>query len=209
MISPDRFIPIAEETGLILPIGDWVLATALNELRHWDDAGLGRCCIAVNLSGRQFRQHLLGERIEALLAAAGLTPDRLELEITESVLMEDADAASAILGRLKRHGVRIAIDDFGTGYSSLAYLKSFPINKLKIDRSFVRDIVTDPNDAAIVSAIISMARSMGLGTIAEGVESVEQRDFLLSRGCSEIQGYLLGKPMPAAEARAMLAQQAG
>lgn len=209
MISPDRFIPIAEETGLILPIGDWVLATALNELRHWDDAGLGRCCIAVNLSGRQFRQHLLGERIEALLAAAGLTPDRLELEITESVLMEDADAASAILGRLKRHGVRIAIDDFGTGYSSLAYLKSFPINKLKIDRSFVRDIVTDPNDAAIVSAIISMARSMGLGTIAEGVESEEQRDFLLSRGCSEIQGYLLGKPMPAAEARAMLAQLAG
>ncbi len=207
MISPERFIPIAEETGLILPVGDWVLATALNELRRWDDAGLERCCIAVNLSGRQFRQHLLGERIEALLAAAGLTPERLELEITESVLMEDADAASAILGRLKRHGVRIAIDDFGTGYSSLAYLKSFPINKLKIDRSFVRDIASDPNDAAIVSAIISMAHSMGLGTIAEGVESEEQKNFLLSRGCSEIQGYLLGKPMSATAAMAMLAEQ--
>ncbi len=206
-IPPCRFIPIAEETGLILPIGDWVLASALNELRRWDDAGLERCCIAVNLSGRQFRQHLLGERIEALLAAAGLTPERLELEITESVLMEDADAASAILGRLKRHGVRIAIDDFGTGYSSLAYLKSFPINKLKIDRSFVRDIASDPNDAAIVSAIISMAHSMGLGTIAEGVESEEQKSFLLSRGCSEIQGYLLGKPMSAAAAMAMLAEQ--
>lgn len=209
IISPDQFIPIAEETGLILPIGDWVLATALSELRRWDNAGLGRCCVAVNLSGRQFRQHLLGERVEALLAEAGLTPDRLELEITESVLMEDADAASAILCRLKQHGVRIAIDDFGTGYSSLAYLKSFPINKLKIDRSFVRDIATDPNDAAIVSAIISMARSMGLGTIAEGVESEEQRDFLLSRGCSEIQGYLLGKPMPAVDAMAMLARQDG
>lgn len=204
LVSPERFIPIAEETGLILSIGDWVLATALAELRRWDDAGLARCSMSVNLSGRQFRQQMLGERIEALLETVGLTPDRLELEITESVLMEDADAASTILGRLKQHGVRIAIDDFGTGYSSLAYLKSFPINKLKIDRSFVRDIASDPNDAAIVSAIISMARSMGLRTIAEGVESDEQKDFLLSRGCTEIQGYLLGKPMPAAEAMQVL-----
>lgn len=209
LIPPDRFIPIAEETGLILAIGEWVLATALAELGRWDKGGLGGSRMAVNLSGHQFRQNKLGERIEALLEEAGLTPDRLELEITESVLMNDADAASAILGRLKRHGVRIAIDDFGTGYSSLAYLKSFPINKLKIDRSFVRDIVSDPNDAAIVSAIISMAGSMGLTCIAEGVESEEQKQFLLARGCTEIQGYLVGRPMSGDAAMAVLAGLVG
>jgi diguanylate cyclase (GGDEF)-like protein/PAS domain S-box-containing protein len=204
LIPPDKFIPIAEETGLILPLGEWVLATACAEIRRWEDAGLGRYNIGVNLSARQFRQQALGERIEATLAATGLAPDRLELEITESVLMEDADAATAILRKLKRRGVRMAIDDFGTGYSSLAYLKAFPIDKLKIDRSFVRDIATDPNDAAIVSAIISMARSMGLTTIAEGVESEKQQAFLLEKGCAEIQGYLLGKPMPGDEAMALL-----
>lgn len=209
LVPPDKFIPIAEETGLIVPLGDWVLETACREVRDWEQEGLGSYRIAVNLSARQFTQQALGERIEAVLAATGLAPGRLELEITESVLMEDADLTAGILQRLKQLGVTIAIDDFGTGYSSLAYLKAFPVNKLKIDRSFVRDIVSDPNDAAIVSAIISMARSMGLVTIAEGVESEAQRDFLMAQGCQELQGYLFGRPMSASAVRSFFGGQDG
>ena len=194
---------------MIVPLGDWVLETACREIRDWEQEGLGSYRIAINLSARQFTQQALGERIEAILAATGLAPGRLELEITESVLMEDADLTAEILQRLKQLGVTIAIDDFGTGYSSLAYLKAFPVNKLKIDRSFVRDIVSDPNDAAIVSAIISMARSMGLVTIAEGVETEAQRDFLMAQGCQELQGYLFGRPMNASAVRSFFGGQDG
>ncbi|KAB2928396.1 MAG: EAL domain-containing protein [Dechloromonas sp.] len=201
LVAPDRFIPIAEETGLIVPLGDWVLETACAEVRAWERDGLGEHRIAVNLSARQFTQHELGTRVDAILAANHLSAGRLELEITESVLMEDAERTVDILRQLKRRGICIAIDDFGTGYSSLAYLKAFPVDKLKIDRSFVRDIVVDPNDAAIVAAIISMARSMGLATIAEGVESEGQRNFLTAQGCQALQGYLFGRPMSAADAR--------
>ena len=207
LVPPDHFIPIAEDTGLILPLGDWVLATACAEIRRWEDAGLGRHSVGVNLSARQFRQAQLGRRVAEVLEQTALAPGRLELEITESVLMDDADVASAILLGLKQSGVRIAIDDFGTGYSSLAYLKSFAVDRLKIDRSFVRDITHDANDAAIVSAIISLAHSMGIDTIAEGVETEAQRLFLLERGCGEIQGYLLGRPMAADDAMAFLRQR--
>lgn len=204
LVSPERFIPIAEDTGLIVPLGNWVLETACAEIRNWELAGLGQYRIAVNLSARQFTQDGLREHIDAVLAATGLAAERLELEITESVLMDDVELTAGILQRLKQRGMRIAIDDFGTGYSSLAYLKTFPVNRLKIDRSFVRDIVSDPNDAAIVSAIISMALSMGLETIAEGVESDAQKNFLMERGCHELQGYLIGRPMSATAARTLL-----
>ena len=198
-VSPAEFIPVAEETGLIAPIGEWVLAEACQQLVRWDAAGLGPFKCAVNVSGSQFRARALPERLARVVTAAGLEPARIELELTESMLMEDAALAIETLDSLKALGFGIAVDDFGTGYSSLSYLKRLPIDVLKIDQSFVRDLPGDDGDVAIVNTIISMARGLALRTVAEGVETAEQRDFLRGAGCDELQGYLFSEPRAAAE----------
>ncbi|MBK7675918.1 MAG: EAL domain-containing protein [Candidatus Accumulibacter sp.] len=199
LISPDRFIPIAEETGLIVGIGEWVLRAACRQARCWRDAGHTDLRIGVNLSARQLQQTDLCEQIVTTLATWQLPPSTLELELTESMLMADTVTATALLHSLAELGIRMTIDDFGTGYSSLAYLKRFPVARLKIDRSFVRDLTTDANDAAIVRAIVAMADSLKMEVIAEGVETVAQLHFLESHGCPEVQGYLFSRPRPAAE----------
>jgi predicted signal transduction protein with EAL and GGDEF domain len=204
MVSPADFIPIAEDSGLILPIGEWVLRTAVQQNRAWQLAGLGMFSMAVNISAVQFRQASLAQLVGQILQEYALAPEWLELELTESITMEDPELAIGILDRLHKQGVRLSIDDFGTGYSSLSYLKRFRINKLKIDQSFVQDITSDPDDEAIVDAVISLARSLKLRTIAEGVETVEQLDFLRAKGCDEIQGYFLSRPLPAQELEALL-----
>ena len=198
-VPPDRFIPVAEESGLIVPLGQWVLRAACRQAAAWRRAGAPDLTVAVNISAVQFRRADLVAQVEAALADAGLPPQGLELELTESVLMDNAAAALDSLGRLTSLGIRLAIDDFGTGYSSLAYLKRFRVDRLKIDRSFVRDVTSDPEDATIVEAVIQMARGLGLRTLAEGVEDAATRDFLVARGCDEVQGYLFGRPVPAAE----------
>ena len=205
MVSPAEFIPLAEETGLILPIGDWVLRTACAQARAWRDAGLPELRMCVNLSALQFAQPDLATRVAAVLAETGLPATALELEITESVLMRDVEAAAAMIGTLNDMGVQLALDDFGTGYSSLAYLKRFRIQRLKIDRSFVRDITTDPDDAAITLAVIALAHSLRKSVIAEGVETEEQRHFLSERGCDEVQGFYFSRPLPAEELTELLA----
>ena len=199
LIPPAEFIPLAEENGLILPIGEWVLHEACRQLVAWRDAGLPPLSVAVNLSAAQFKQPRLVERISRLLSETGLDPTALELELTESVLVEDTAASAMILNTLKELGVSVSIDDFGTGYSSLAYLKRFPLNALKVDRSFVRDITTDPNDAAIVSATIALAHNLRLRVVAEGVEQRIQVDILRAQGCDEAQGYFFSPPLPATE----------
>jgi len=189
---------VAEDSGLILPIGEWVLREAVCQLKTWMDAGLPPMVMAVNLSAIQFRQANLPELVSGILAEFDLRPEYLELELTEGVAMEDPLAAIEMMNVLHARGIRLSIDDFGTGYSSLSYLKRFKVYKLKIDQSFVRDISCDPDDEAIVDAIIGLSKSLGLQTIAEGVETVEQLDFLRRKGCAEGQGYLFGRPMPAA-----------
>jgi diguanylate cyclase (GGDEF)-like protein/PAS domain S-box-containing protein len=196
-VSPAEFIPIAESSGLILPIGEWVLRTALNQLAQWTARGMAPITMAVNLSAVQFRHAELPQLISRLLAEAGLAPELLELELTESAAMTHPQEAMAVMEDLHQRGVRMSIDDFGTGYSSLNYLKRFQVYKLKIDQSFVRDITEDPDDKAIVGAIISMASSLGLKTIAEGVETEGQLAFLRDRGCNEAQGYHFSRPLPA------------
>lgn len=198
-IPPDRFIPIAEESGLILPLGDWVLETACAQLAAWKAAGHTGYRVAVNLSLHQLRQENLVQRVARLLAQYGLQGHELELEITESSAMHDAEATIRTLRELRALGVELAIDDFGTGYSSLAYLKLLPIQRLKLDRSFVKDIEIDPNDAAICSATIALAHALNLEVIAEGVESEPQRDYLQKLGCDVMQGYLFARPRPATE----------
>ncbi len=197
LVAPNRFIPLAEESGLIVPIGEWVLETACKQNRAWQDAGLKPIQISVNLSPRQFRQKNLLTRIGDILRSSRLDAPYLELEITESTAMQRAEEVVATLARLDATGVRLAIDDFGTGYSSLSYLKRFPVHKLKIDQSFVRELTTDADDAAIVGAIIAMARSLDLLVIAEGVETPEQLAFLGKMKCDEYQGYLFSRPVPA------------
>ena len=204
LMSPAEFIPIAEDTGLIIPLGEWVLLEACSQAQAWQARHPG-LRIAVNLSARQFRQKDLIGMIERVLGETGLAPTLLELELTESMLMHHAEETVGILTRLDEMGVRLAIDDFGTGYSSLSYLKRFPIHSLKVDRSFVRDISTDPDDAAIVTAIVAMARSLNLDVTAEGVETEEQATFLRSLACHQAQGYYFGRPMPAQEFAARLA----
>ena len=206
-ISPAEFIPIAEDCGQILPIGEWVLRTALAQLKSWRTQGLVLETMAVNLSAVQFRQPELPELITQILNDIGLPPDSLELELTEGVAVNDPRAAIATMDQLHACGVRLAMDDFGTGYSSLSQLKRFPIYKLKIDQSFVRDLGKDANDRAIVSAIVRMAQALGLHTTAEGVETQEQMDFLHEQGCSDVQGYLCGRPMPAEQMQALLERQ--
>lgn len=204
MVSPTDFIPIAEDSGLILPIGEWVLRTAVQQNRAWQKAGLGDFAMAVNISAVQFRQASLAQMVGQILREFGLAPGWLELELTESMTMEDPLTAIGIMDRLHEQGVRLSIDDFGTGYSSLSYLKRFRINKLKIDQSFVQDLISDTDDEAIVEAVISLAGSLQLRTIAEGVETAEQFEFLRSKGCDEIQGYYFSKPLPAQEVEALL-----
>jgi diguanylate cyclase (GGDEF)-like protein/PAS domain S-box-containing protein len=197
MVSPARFIPVAEETGLILGIGEWVLRRACTQAVAWQQRGLRPVVVSVNISPRQFRQEHLVDTIANVLRETGLEPRWLELELTESLVMHDVDRFASMLYTLKDLGVGIAIDDFGTGYSSLSHLKRFAFDQLKIDQSFVRDLTTDPDDAAIVQAIISLGHALDLRIVAEGVETQEQLDFLRANGCDEVQGYYLGKPAPA------------
>ncbi|MBI5612435.1 MAG: PAS domain S-box protein [Gammaproteobacteria bacterium] len=204
LVPPLDFIPLAEETGLIVPIGEWVLRTACAQAKAWHDAGFCGLHMAVNISGRQFQQQNLAVLVGAVLAETGLEPQCFNLELTESVLMRNVDAAIAVMGVLDAAGVGFSIDDFGTGYSSLSYLKRFPIDVLKIDRSFVRDITTDPDDAAIVTAIMALARTLDIEVVAEGVETEEQLAFLRARGCDVMQGYYFSKPVDAAALTALL-----
>ena len=199
LVPPAQFIPIAEETGLIVPIGEWVLTTACSRGKQWQDGGQPPLNIAVNLSARQFAQKDLVQSVARILKATGLDPARLEFEITESMVMRDPENAVVLLKALKAMGIRLSIDDFGTGYSSLSYLKRFPIDSVKIDRSFIRDLPEDGEDAAITQAIIAMAHSLRLKVIAEGVETEAQLEFLRRHGCDEMQGYLFSKPLPEAE----------
>ena len=197
LVSPAEFIPISEETGQILQIGEWVLRTAIRQMKAWIDSGLGPMIIAVNLSSVQFRHSHLPELVTQILDEEQLPPKYLELELTESVAMDNPLAAIDVMNNLHERGIRMSIDDFGTGYSSLSYLKRFKIYKLKIDQSFVRDITVDADDKAIVSAIISLAKNLGMKTIAEGVETEGQLAYLHEKCCDEVQGYYYSKPLPA------------
>jgi EAL domain-containing protein (putative c-di-GMP-specific phosphodiesterase class I) len=205
LIEPNRFIPIAEQTNLILQLGKWVLHTACAQNVAWQRAGIPSIRVAVNVSARQFRADFL-ETVASALRETGLAPDCLELEITEGLLIEDPEAASAVLSELKALGVHVAIDDFGSGYSSLSYLKHFPLDSLKIDRSFVSDLSVDPDDASIARAIIALGHSLDLKVIAEGVETPQQLAFLREHRCDVVQGFLCGAPVSADEMAAMLRQ---
>jgi EAL domain-containing protein (putative c-di-GMP-specific phosphodiesterase class I) len=204
MIYPDRFIPLAEQTGLIVPIGEWVIRTACQQNKAWREAGYAPVRISVNLSARQFLDQYLVDKISRILADTPLDADGLALEITEGIVMEDVDLTIKTLRDLRAMGLYLAIDDFGKGYSSFSYLKRFPINALKIDRYFVRDITTDPYDSAIVGTITALGHSLNLKVIAEGVETAEQLEVLRARKCNEIQGHLISKPLPAREFQALL-----
>lgn len=196
LIPPAEFIPLAEATGLIVPIGEWVLRAAIRQCGDCQEGGLAPLRVAVNLSARQFQQPNLVEVVRGSLAEAGFEPGRLELEITESSVVSDRDAAVAALRELRAMGVRVAIDDFGTGHSSLSHLKHLPVDTLKIDRSFIRDMVADPNDEAIVGAVVKLGHSLGLNVTAEGVEEEAQSSLLGALGCDEAQGYLFGRALP-------------
>ncbi len=203
MIAPDKFIPLAEETGLIHPIGEWVIRTACKQNKVWQDAGLSLVKVAVNLSGKQFKTKL-DQLVSEILSETGLAASWLELELTESTLMHNAAANQELLLALSGMGCSLSIDDFGTGYSSLAYLKNFPLGRLKIDRSFVRDITTNPDDMAIAKIIIDMAQTLKMDVTAEGVEDRQQMELLQGIGCCEMQGYLFSKPVTADAAGAIL-----
>ena len=206
LVPPDEFIPVLEELGLVVQVGEWVLEEACRQLKAWHEEKIRIPKISVNLSARQFAEGDLSARIAAILDRTGLAPACLELELTESILMRDVASAMQTLGNLKRLGLCIAVDDFGTGYSSLNYLKQFPIDVLKIDRSFVDGLPDGEQDAQIARAIIAMAHSLNMMVIAEGVESQAQLDFLREHDCDEVQGFLLGRPMPA---RQLTAQFSG
>lgn len=204
LVPPAEFIPLAEDTGLIVPLGEWVLWTACAQCKAWQDDGLAPLSVAVNLSARQFQQRNLSEAVVRVLQETGLSSQDLELELTESSIMKNAESAVRTLSALKEMGVEIAIDDFGTGYSSLGYLKRLPIDKLKIDQSFVRDVTIAPDDAALVMAIITLAHNLRLTVIAEGVETEEQLRFLHLLRCDAWQGYLSSRPLPAEAFRQLL-----
>jgi diguanylate cyclase (GGDEF)-like protein/PAS domain S-box-containing protein len=204
LVPPSQFIPVAEDCGLILPIGDWVLREACRQARSWIDTGLPLETIAVNISAMQFRDENFLEGVFAVIEETGLNPRSLELELTESVLMRHAESTESILKKLGAKGVQLAVDDFGTGYSSLSYLRKFPIDALKIDQSFVRQITTSPEETTIVTAVISMGRSLKLRVVAEGVETREELSFLREHDCEEAQGYYFGRPTPPKEFAALL-----
>jgi EAL domain-containing protein (putative c-di-GMP-specific phosphodiesterase class I) len=207
LVAPGMFIPLAEETGLILPIGEWVLATACAQVRAWQLQGLAAVPVAVNLSARQFRKVDLAEMVHRVLRESGIPPRLLELELTESMIMREPQAAAATMQQLKALGVKLALDDFGTGYSSLNYLRRFPVDYLKIDRSFISDAASDPSAAAVATSIVAIAHSLGLRAIAEGVETREQLDFLRACGCDSFQGYYFSRPVPAAEFAALVREE--
>jgi EAL domain-containing protein (putative c-di-GMP-specific phosphodiesterase class I) len=194
-VSPSRFIPVAEDCGLILPIGKWALREACQQARAWVDASLPLTTVGVNISAKQFRNENFLQDVFAILQDTGLDPRFLELELTESVLMKHAESTESILKTLRARGVQLAVDDFGTGYSSLSYLRKFPIDALKIDQSFVRQITTTPDETTIVTAVISMGRSLKLRVVAEGVETQEELAFLQAHQCDEAQGYYFSRPM--------------
>jgi len=194
-VSPLEFIPVAEDTGLIVPIGEWVLRRACADMRKWHAAGFEHVSVAVNLSARQFRHGELVSVVAKILVDTGISPRQLELEITESLLMDDTEASQLALRALKALGTSIFLDDFGTGYSSLAYLKKFPLDGLKIDRSFINDLPGDTDDEAITSAILALSKALRLGVVAEGVETREQFNFLRDSGCQVAQGYLFSRPL--------------
>jgi diguanylate cyclase (GGDEF)-like protein len=200
MVSPTEFIPIAEETGLIVPMGEWMLRQATAEAMHWPS----HVTVAVNLSPAQFKSRVLVQTVISALAASGLAADRLQLEITEMVLLQETNGAFAVLHQLRELGIKIAMDDFGTGYSSLGYLRSFPFDKIKIDSSFIRDLPHKEDSVAIIRAVVALSSSLGITTIAEGVETREQLDCLMREGCTEVQGFLFAGPKPATEVRALL-----
>jgi diguanylate cyclase (GGDEF)-like protein/PAS domain S-box-containing protein len=207
LVSPGRFIAVAEDTGLIVPIGRWVLHEACRQARDWQEAGLPPIIVSVNVSPRQFREGNIVETIAEALRATGLEARHLQIELTEGLAMHGAEKYIHMLVQIKALGVQIAVDDFGTGYSSLSYLKRFPVDQLKVDRSFVTDLATDPDDAVIVQAIIALGHKLKLRVVAEGVETAEQLEFLRQAGCDEMQGYLFGKPMIAADFAALLESQ--
>jgi diguanylate cyclase len=206
LVPPSDFIPLAEVTGLILPMGFWILRAACAQAKAWHDCGHPHLSVAVNLSARQFSQPDLAKQVRQALDETGLPPRYLDLEITESNAMQNAEATITTLRELKTLGVRVSIDDFGIGYSSLNYLKRLPIDTLKIDQSFVRDITTDPDDAAIATAVIALAHTLKLKVVGEGVETEEQLAFLAGRHCDRMQGYLFSRPLPPEECTDFLAR---
>jgi EAL domain-containing protein (putative c-di-GMP-specific phosphodiesterase class I) len=209
MITPSEFIPLAEETGLILPLGQWVLETACRQLKAWSQCpALAHLTVAVNVSARQFRQPQFVDQVLGVLELTGANPARLKLELTESMLVTNIEDVISKVEALRAVGVGFSLDDFGTGYSSLSYLKRLPLDQLKIDQSFVRDILVDPNDAAISKMVVALAHSLGLTVIAEGVETLAQRNLLASQGCHAYQGYLFARPLPALDMEALLASLA-
>ena len=205
LVSPDQFIPLAEETGLILPIGEWVLENACAQLKAWENNPLtSGLCLSINVSAKQFHQSGFVTQVSDAIRHHAVDPGKLELELTESMLLENVDETIATMEALKRLGIKLSLDDFGTGYSSLQYLKRLPLDQFKIDKSFIRDIAVSSSDRAIVQSIIAMAHSLGLDVIAEGVETQTQCDLLMKYGCPHYQGYLFGKPIPIAQFEASL-----
>jgi len=207
LLAPDKFIPLADETGLIIEIGEWVLHQACMQTKSWHDRGFYPMIISVNVSAVQLGQPQLLNHVADVLSKTGLDPACLELEITESVLMQDAEATINTLRALKARGIKISVDDFGTGFSSLSYLKRFPIDILKIDKSFTRDIDMDPDNSAIVTAIVALAKSLNLAVLAEGVESKQQLDFLRKQKCDRAQGYFFSTPVNPEVLLSLMAQR--
>ena len=199
LVPPGDFITVAEETGLIVPIGEWVLRTACQQIQQWEQTKTMSIRVSVNLSGRQFHNTDLSRTINQIIEETAINPAMLELELTESILMKEGDSSVHVLNEFKKMGLSVSVDDFGTGYSSLNYLKRLPLDILKIDRSFVEDIEINSDDTTIIKTIIAMAHNLNLKVIAEGVETMEQMDFLIKHGCEEAQGYLFSKPLPADE----------
>nr|WP_240364775.1 EAL domain-containing protein [Pseudomonas syringae] len=204
MISPADFIPILEDTGLIIPVGVWVIRKVCETLKSWEENNIRLVPIAINLSVRQLQVKGLAETVKHIVEAYGINPALLEFELTESMLMIDPESAVEILRDIKSYGISLSVDDFGTGYSSLAYLKRFPLDALKIDRAFIKDITSNHEDAAITRAVIVLAHELGLNVIAEGVETVDQLELLVTYGCDQMQGYLFSKPVISEECAAMI-----
>jgi EAL domain-containing protein (putative c-di-GMP-specific phosphodiesterase class I) len=206
LVAPLEFISILEDTALIIPLGEWIIGQVCRQHTLWQGAGLDPVPVAVNLSARQFHQDDLAEVIARIVGAAGIDPRLVEFELTESMLVTDPQAAAATLAAIKELGMCLSVDDFGTGYSSLAYLKRFPLDTLKIDRAFVRDLPGDADDAAITQAVVSLAHHLSLKVVAEGVENLEQMRALFAYGCDQVQGYYTGRPLPAAQCGELLAR---